>query len=67
MRYWDCAGDSVVAFELAEQGGGTSLTLTHHVVESFSGDIPESNHENCETRWKWFINDSLSKFINGGK
>ncbi len=61
-RYGGYAGDSLVTFELSEQGDdGTVLRLTHLVTASFPEDVPEFSRESGITGWKYFITESLPR------
>ena len=57
-------GDSKVYFELFPEGKITRLKVSMEVLENFSDDIPEFRRESCEGGWKYFINDSLKKYVD---
>ena len=56
-------GKCFVSFEIEATEKGTLLTLTNHVVEPFSCNIPEFTEESCRGGWQYFINDRLKNFI----
>ncbi len=66
-KYDGYPGDSFVVFELSQQDNLTTLRLTHQVTESFPEDIPDFNREGCIEGWKYFIKNSLKKYLEGGK
>nr|WP_321245025.1 SRPBCC domain-containing protein [uncultured Psychroserpens sp.] len=57
-------GDSIVTFELIEDGHQTKLRLTTKIVEDFPYEIPEFKWESCLAGWNYFIKDSLTKYLN---
>lgn len=57
-------GNSLVTFELAPDGEGTKLTVTHMGLDSFRGDLyPDLAVTNIKEGWEYFINDSLPQFL----
>ncbi|NNC89260.1 MAG: SRPBCC domain-containing protein [Akkermansiaceae bacterium] len=62
-KYGGYPGDSLVSFDLFEADGGTMLRLTHRVVESFPGDIPEFQRESAVAGWTYFLRESLRKHL----
>lgn len=62
-KYGGYTGDSNVAFELRDENGATTLRLTHTVTEDFQEDIPEFTRESGLTGWRYFINQSLKKYL----
>ena len=62
-RFEEYPGDSFVTFELWEQKGATTLTLTVNVTESFPEDIPEFQRESCVGGWEYFIGERLKNFL----
>ena len=63
-RYEGYPGDSFVVFELCEQGGLTTLRLTHQVREDFPEDIPEFSRDSCIEGWTFFIKRRLKQFLD---
>ena len=63
-KYEGIAGDSVVVFELAENGDGTKVKLTHTVIDPFPTDIPEFARENGVAGWEYFIKVRLNSWIS---
>jgi uncharacterized protein YndB with AHSA1/START domain len=62
-KYEGYQGDSNVVFELFQQDNSTMLRLTHRVLESFSGNIPEFSRESGVEGWTFFIKKSLKDFL----
>ena len=62
-KYEDYAGDSFVIFELSSQKNQTKLKLTHKGQETFPQDIQEFSRESCTAGWKYFITESLKKYL----
>jgi uncharacterized protein YndB with AHSA1/START domain len=62
-KYGGYQGDSNVVFELFQQDNSTTLRLTHRVLESFSGNIPEFSRESGVEGWTFFIKKSLKDFL----
>jgi len=57
-------GDSVVTWEIATEGEGTKIVLTHTDVESFRGDLhPELARHNFVAGWTDFIGTKLKDFV----
>lgn len=66
-KYEGLAGDSLMVFELFARGDSTRLKLTHRVLESFPGDIPEFARESGVAGWKYFIQQRLKEFLEGNR
>lgn len=62
-RYDGYPGDAFVVFELTEQAEATKLTLTCRARVGFPDDVPEFQRESCEAGWKYFIQESLKKYL----
>ncbi len=62
-RYEGYEGNSLVTFELFEEGDATRLKLTHEGLETFSVSNPDLAKENFEEGWKEIINTSLKEFL----
>lgn len=63
-RYPGFPGNSLVTFELAPDGAGTRITLTHTGLETFGGDntlglMPQ----NFKEGWEYFIGSQLKNFV----
>lgn len=57
-------GESLVTFELAPDGDGTRLRLTHTGIETFNGDEhPEYLRHNYDAGWNELIGTSLKAFV----
>ena len=61
-RYDGYKGDSLVTFELFEEGEQTRVKLTHDLIESF-GDIPDFARSNFEGGWNELIGNLLPGFV----
>ena len=62
-RYDGYPGDSLVTFELFEEGNQTRLKLTHEKIESFGTDNPDFAKENFIEGWNHIIGKSIKEFI----
>lgn len=60
-------GDSNVKFELATDGKGCRLKLTHTTTKDWPSDIPEFTREACTGGWNYFIKGTLPEYISKGK
>jgi len=60
-------GNSLVTFELFEEGPITRLRLTHAQLESFPADNPDLAGDNFVAGWNYLINTSLVNFLAQGK
>ena len=56
-------GDSVVSFELFEEGETTKLRVSHLVLDVFPQDVPEFSRESCLVGWNYFIGERLKEFL----
>ncbi len=62
-RYDGYAGDSLVRFELFDEGPKTRLRLTHSGLHTFPADVDAFKRENFNMGWNEIINNSLAKFL----
>lgn len=62
-RYDQYPGNSVVTFELFEEGDKTRLKLTHAGLETFPKDDPSFAVESFTKGWTHIIGSSLPAFI----
>jgi uncharacterized protein YndB with AHSA1/START domain len=62
-KYDKYQGDSNVVFELSRLNKVTKLILTHHILESFTEDIPEFARESCLQGWEFFIKQRLKDYL----
>ena len=62
-RYDGYAGDSLVTFELFEEGDKTRLKLTHTGIENFESESPDFAKENFNQGWTDLIHVSIKEFI----
>ena len=65
-RYGGYPGDSVVTWELSQEGGGVKLTLTHEGQESIQGH-PLFSRENGIAGWTYFLQQNLKAFLSAAK
>jgi|SRR5690554_1237073 len=61
-RYDGYPGDSLVTFELFEEGEKTKLSLTHEGIETF-GDNPDIAREKFVEGWTFIIEKSVKEFV----
>jgi len=62
-RYEGHKGNSLVTFELFEEGGKTRLRLTHEGLDSFPASNPDFAKENFVAGWNHIIGISLPEFL----
>jgi len=62
-RYDGFPGNSVVTFELFDEGGKTRLKLTHAGLETFAGGGPDFAKENFAEGWTFIVDKSLKSFL----
>lgn len=63
-RYKGYEGNSLVSFELFEEGGKTGLRLTHEGLESFAvNNNPDLDKKNFDAGWSHIISTSLKDFL----
>jgi len=63
-RYEGYTGDSLVSFELFDEGGKTRIKLTHAGLETFPKDNPDLAPENFAEGWTGIIGTSLKEFVD---
>lgn len=56
-------GNTLVSFELYEEGDQTKLKLTHEGIETFPASEPEFARQNFVLGWTWLICTSLKEFL----
>jgi uncharacterized protein YndB with AHSA1/START domain len=61
-RYKDYEGNSVVMFELFDEGGKTRLKLTHAGLETFPQNNKDFGKESFAQGWTHIIGTSLKNF-----
>ena len=61
-RYKDYEGNSVVMFELFDEGGKTRLKLTHAGLETFPKNNKDFGKESFAQGWTHIIGTSLKNF-----
>ena len=62
-RYDKFDGDSLVTFELFEEGTQTRLKLTHEGLETFTSDNPDFAKQNFIEGWTHITSISLREFV----
>ena len=62
-RYDKYPGNSLVTFELFEEGSKTRLRLTHEGIESFGTGNPDLERESFEKGWTHFIETAIKEFV----
>ena len=62
-RYDGYEGNSVVTFELFEEGDETRLKLTHEGLETFPKDKPDFAKESFAAGWTEIIGSALKEFV----
>jgi len=62
-KYAGYQGESLVTWELSEEGDKTRLKLTHSGLESFPSDNPDFAKQNFATGWNYIINTSLLNYL----
>ncbi len=56
-------GKGVSTFEITKEGNQNKLQLTFVTLENFPDNIPEFKRESGISGWKYFINESLMKYL----
>jgi uncharacterized protein YndB with AHSA1/START domain len=64
-QYERYTGSADVYFQLFDAGDFVRLEVKVIVLEDFPEDIPEFTRDSCRNGWKYFINESLYKYITG--
>jgi len=62
-RYDGYEGNSIVTFELFEEGNTTRVKLTHAGLETFPKDKPDFARESFVKGWTYIIGTSLKDFV----
>ncbi len=62
-RYDGYEGNSIVTFELYEEGNKTRLKLTHAGLETFPGSNPAFAKENFAGGWTHIVGTALKEFV----
>jgi uncharacterized protein YndB with AHSA1/START domain len=62
-RYDGYPGDSLVTWELFDEGSQTLLRLTHEGLETLAASHPDFKRENFESGWTAIIGTSLKHFV----
>ena len=62
-RYDGYPGNSLVTFELFDEGDQTSLKLTHEGLETFPANNPDFAKKNFAEGWNWIIGTSLKDYL----
>jgi len=62
-QYDGYPGNSLVTFELFEEGDQTRLRLTHEGLETFPAEQPDLAKENFVIGWNWIIGTSLKDYL----
>jgi uncharacterized protein YndB with AHSA1/START domain len=62
-RYPEYSGESLVTFELFQEGNKTRLKLTHTGLETFPSDVPGLHIKNFIAGWTEIIGTSLKNFL----
>lgn len=62
-RFEEYPGESLVSFELIEQGDKTLIRVSNEGLESFPQDVPEFTEESCRAGWEFFIQGNLKEYL----
>jgi uncharacterized protein YndB with AHSA1/START domain len=62
-RYDGYPGNSIVTFELFEEGKKTRLKLTHEGLETFPNHIPDFAKESFAKGWAHIVGINLKDFV----
>jgi uncharacterized protein YndB with AHSA1/START domain len=62
-RYDGYPGNSLVSFELSQEGNKTRLKLTHSDIETFGNENPDFAKENFIAGWTHIIHVSFKNYI----
>lgn len=63
-QYEGYQGNTLVSFELFDEGAHTRLKLTHEGLETFPADVPDLAKENFVEGWTWIIGTSLKEYLD---
>ncbi len=64
-KYDRFEGDSLVAFDLTEEGGKTKLVLTHSGVSTFPQDNPDFDASSFGEGWQMLMQKYLREYLQG--
>jgi len=62
-RYIDLPGNTLVTFELFDEGEKTKVRLTHQGLETFPQDQPDFRRQSFENGWTEIIGKNLKAFL----
>ncbi|RBL91480.1 SRPBCC family protein [Chitinophaga flava] len=62
-KYENYEGESLLTFELSQEGNQTKLTLTHAGLETFPQHLKSFTRESFTGGWDHIINISLPKYL----
>lgn len=62
-RYEGYEGNSLVSFELFEEGANTRLRLTHEGIHTFPVDNPDLAGANFQAGWNAIVTSNLPRFL----
>ena len=62
-KYDGYPGESLVTFELFEEGDRTRVKLTHAGLESFPSDTPDFASSSFQKGWESILGTSLKNFV----
>lgn len=62
-RYDGFGGNSLLTFELFDEGDKTRLRLTHAGIETFPADNPDFGKESFKAGWEYITGISLKEFV----
>lgn len=62
-RYDGLAGNSLVTWELEEQGENTSVTITHTGLETMAANGPDFAKTSFVGGWTYFLDDALRRYL----
>jgi len=62
-RYDGYEGDSLVTWELFDEGGSTRVRLTHSGLETFPGNIKDFAKTNFVAGWKDIVGTLLANYL----
>ena len=63
-RYDGYRGNSLITFELSDEGSETRLKLTHEGLETFPADNSDLGKKNFAEGWTWIIGTSLKEYLH---
>ena len=62
-NYENYEGNSIVTFELKENGQGSELKLSHEGIDTFPKSNPDFEHKNFMMGWTALITQNLKYFL----